>query len=115
MHVPFPEDVRQFVESSPWTFAKTYATTWPHEYIVRTPENAPMILALARHIFEHGTEGRFYSQLRKYHHEGGKVYWSMDATAESTNLVNRCDEAQTYEARLSAGTLPNSRPGLRDA
>jgi hypothetical protein len=39
-----------------------------------------MILALARHIFEHGTEGRFYSQVRKYHHEGGKVYWSMDDT-----------------------------------
>ena len=37
-----------------------------------------MILALARHIFEHGTDGRFYSQVRKYHHEGGKVYWSMD-------------------------------------
>ena len=36
-----------------------------------------MILALARHIFEHGTDGRFYSQIRKYPHEGGKVYWSM--------------------------------------
>ena len=39
-----------------------------------------MILALARHIFEHGTDGRFYSQIRKYHHEGGKVYWFMNAT-----------------------------------
>jgi len=26
--------------------------------------------------------------------------------AEATDLVNRCDEAQTYEARLAAGTLP---------
>jgi len=103
---PFAGELRSFVESTSWRFAKTYASTWPHEYVVLTPENAQMLLALARHIFEHGTDGRFYSQVRKYHHEGGKVYWTMDSTAEKTNLVNRCDEAQTYDARLAAGTLP---------
>ena len=107
MPAPFPHDVRVFVAMVSWTFAKTYATTWPHEYIVRTPENASMILAIARHIFEHGIEERFYSQIIKYHHEGGKVYWSMDMTPESTDLINRCDEDSTYEARLTAGTLPN--------
>ena len=73
MSVPLPAHVREFVESAHWKFAKTYASTWPHEYVVRTPENAPMILALARHIFDHGVNGRFYAQVRKYHHEGGKV------------------------------------------
>ena len=106
MPAPFPDAVRHFVESTHWTFAKTYAATWPHEYVVRTPENADGVLALARHIFEHGIDGRFYSQVRKYHHEGGKVYWTMDSTAESTGLINRCGEDQTYEARLAAGTLP---------
>jgi hypothetical protein len=104
--VPFDDDLRRFVDSTRWTFAKTYAATWPHEYVVQTAENASMILALAFHIFEHGVEGRFYSQVRKYHHENGKVYWSMDDSPESTTLVNRCDESQTYEARLAAGTLP---------
>ena len=110
MPVPFPEDVRRFVEVTRWTFARTYAATWPHEYIVRTPENEAMLLALARHIFEHGNDGRFYSQVRKYHHEGGKVYWTMDSTPEGTGLVIRCDEAQTYEARLAAGNLPKRQP-----
>jgi hypothetical protein len=105
---PLPTDVRRFVDSATWTFAKTYATTWPHEYVVRTRENAEMLLALARHIFDHGLDGRFYSQIRKYHHEDGKVYWSMDATAEQTILVNRCDAAQMYEAREKAGTLPRA-------
>ncbi len=105
---PLPDEVRRFVESTSWTFAKTYAATWPHEYAVRTPENAAMVIALARHIFQYGTDGRFYSQIRKYHHEGGKVYWSMDPTPEATTLINRCDEAQTYEARLAAGTLPSA-------
>jgi len=108
MPAPFPESVRRFVDSTVWTFARTYAATWPHEYVVRTSENASVILSLAQHIFEHGTEGRFYSQVRKYHHEGGKVYWSMDSTPKATGLINRCDEAQTYEARLAAGTLPKN-------
>jgi len=112
--VPFPDEVRQFVESTRWTFAKTYAATWPHEYVVRTSENATMTLALARHIFEHGTDGRFYSQVRKYHHESGKVYWTMDSTAEETQLVNRCDESQTWEVRLAAGKLPPRRSGSAD-
>src|SRR5262249_10346390 len=55
--VPLPTDVRRFIESARWTFAKTYAATWPHEYIVLTPENTPMILALAWHIFQHGKFG----------------------------------------------------------
>jgi hypothetical protein len=106
--VPLRDDVRRFVESTSWTIAKTYAATWPHEYVVRSPENAAMLTALARHVFQHGTDGRFYSQVRKYHHEGGKVYWSMDRTPEATTLINRCDETQTYEARLAAGTLPSA-------
>lgn len=64
MQRSLPDDVRQFVDTVTWTFAKTYARTWPHEYIVRRPDNA--------------------------------------------HLVNRCDEDQTYEARLAAGTLPGA-------
>ena len=108
MPVPFPDDVRDFVESTAWTFAKTYAATWPHEYIVRAPANAQMLLALAQHIFEHGVDGRFYSQVRKYHHEDGKVYWFMDPTPDAATLINRCDEGGTYEARVATGTLPGT-------
>jgi hypothetical protein len=106
MPTRFRDDVRRFIASTVWTFAKTYARTWPHEYVVRTAENRPMILALAQHIFDHGTDGRFYAQIRKYHHEDGKVYWSMANTPGAVTLINRCDESNTYEARLAAGTLP---------
>jgi len=41
------------------------------------------IVAIARHIAAHGVDGRFYSQARKHHHEGGKAYWFMDNTLES--------------------------------
>jgi hypothetical protein len=45
---------------------------------------------LPRHIFEHGIDGRFYSQVRKYHHQGGMVYWFMSPTPEGATLINRC-------------------------
>jgi hypothetical protein len=86
---PFADELRRFVEATPWRFAKTYAATWPHEYVVQNAGNAAMVLALARHIFEHGIEGCFYSQIRKYHHEGGKAYWSMAQTPEAATLINR--------------------------
>lgn len=35
-----PDELRRFVQSVSWRFAKTYAATWPHEYVVRTPENS---------------------------------------------------------------------------
>jgi hypothetical protein len=44
MPVPFDNPVRGFVESTPWRFAQAYAATSPHEYVVRTPENAPMAM-----------------------------------------------------------------------
>jgi len=76
MPVPLPADVRAFVDSTPWTFAKTNSATWPHEYVVRTSDNAAMMLALAQHIFAHGIQEHFYSQVYDYHHEAGKVYWA---------------------------------------
>ncbi len=103
----FSDPLRSFVDSARWTVAKTYATTWPHEYVVQTNENAGMILALARHVFDHGTDRPFYAETHRYYREGGKVYWSMDPSPETTTLINRCDEAGTYQARLIAGTLPS--------
>jgi len=104
--VPLADDVRRFVDTTAWRFAKTYALTWPHEYVVQNADNASMVRALARHIFAHGANGRFYSQVRKYHREDGKMYWCMSDTPEAAGLINRCDEDQTYEARFAAGTLP---------
>jgi len=59
------------------------------------------------YIFEDGIDGASTLSVRKFHHEGGKVYGAMDATPDSTGLINRCDEHGTFEARLTAGTLPD--------
>ncbi len=114
MSFPFPDDVRTFVESTVWKFAKTYAATWPHEYVVRDRVDDGLFLMLVRHIRSHGYEGRFYRKPITYFDEDGMVYWTMGAPVEETTIVNRCKKEQTYEYRPKHGTLPESENANAD-
>lgn len=107
----FPPELKAFVDGASWTFAKTYAQTWPHEYIVRDRVDEALFLSLVSHIRRHGYEGSFYRKAITYFNEDGMVYWSMGAPLEETTIVNRCTEEQTYEYRLEHGTLPGATPG----
>jgi len=105
----FPKDLKAFVNEQKWTFAKTYAQTWPHEYLVRERVDEELFVLLVRHIRAHGYEGRFYHKPITYFDEGGMVYWTMGASIEVTTIVNRCAKEQTYEYRLRHGNLPESK------
>ncbi|MFH1021768.1 MAG: hypothetical protein V1809_00090 [Planctomycetota bacterium] len=104
-----PDDLRKFIESSTWTFAKTYAPTWPHEYIVRDRVDKDLFVQLVRHIRTYGYEGKFYRKAITYFDEDGMVYWTMGAPIEETIIVNRCKKENSYECRLRKGTLPDSK------
>jgi hypothetical protein len=104
-----PPELKAFVDETSWTFAKTYATTWPHEYIVRERVDEGLFLSLVRHIREHGYEGNFYRKPITYFDEDGRVYWTMGAPIEDTTIVNRCTKEQSYEYRLEHGTLPKQK------
>ena len=45
----FPVDLRDFVDSAKWTFAKTMPE-WPHEYIVRERVDEELFVTLVQHI-----------------------------------------------------------------
>ena len=104
--LPLPDRLKAFVEASSWTFAKTYAKTWPHEYIVRDRVDTELFVELVHHIRTHGYEGKFYKKAITYFDEDGMVYWTMGEPAEVTTVINRCKKEQSYENRLKAGTLP---------
>ena len=101
-----PDALRAFIANSTWTFAKTYAPRWPHEYIVRDRVDRSLFEQLVRHIREHGYEGRFYSQKNMYFDHDGVAYWTMGAPPGETTIINRCPKENTYESRLKNGTLP---------
>ena len=104
--VPLPNDLLEFINSSQWIFAKTYALTWPHEYLVRERVDRVLFDALVRHIRQHGFEGRFYQRVLTYFAEDGLLYWTMGEPIEETTIINRCKEEGSYENRLRNGTLP---------
>jgi hypothetical protein len=42
----FSDRIKQFIENTKWTFAKTYAETWQHEYIVQEKVDNELFLEL---------------------------------------------------------------------
>jgi hypothetical protein len=96
----FSEKLKRFVEESNWIFAKTYAKTWPHEYIVEEKVDLSLFGELADHIDKFGYESDFYTTKQTYFDLHGNTYWHMG------NVINRCPEGETYRRRKEAGRLP---------
>lgn len=55
-----PKRLIKFIQGSEWVFAKTYAKTWPHEYIVEERVGYVLFSALANHIDTWAYEALFY-------------------------------------------------------
>jgi len=105
--ITLPDTLREFIDSSQWTFAKTMPE-WPHEYIVRDRVDSVLFDALVRHIRQQGFEGHFYQRVLTYFAEDGLLYWTMGGPIEETIIINRCKEEGAYENRLRNGTLPQN-------
>jgi hypothetical protein len=101
----FPVSLKEFIESSKWTFAKMMPE-WPHEYIVRENGDENLFVELVHHIRANGYKGKFYRTIITYYDDGEMVYWTMGAPIEETIIINRCKKVDSYETRLNNGTLP---------
>jgi hypothetical protein len=97
------EKVKNFIKDQNWIFAKTYAKTWPHEYIVQERVDNKLFLELANHIDQFGYEDYFYKMKQIYFDYDGFTYWHME------NIINRCVEKDTYHNRKKEGKLPEDK------
>ncbi len=95
-------DLKKFIEEQKWTFAKTYAKTWPHEYIVQEKVDNKKYIKLAAHIDTQGYESNFYNTKQIYYDFNGYTYWHME------NIINRCVYKDTYHQREIDGRLPEN-------
>ena len=88
--------IRELFENEKWTFAKTYAKTAPHEYIVRgkTVLSDYEFDELVATILEEGFPAYFYSRVYRYLYIGGFFYWciSEEESIEDAIIINRCPE-----------------------
>jgi hypothetical protein len=48
--------LKDFIKNSKWIFAKTYAETWPHHYIVRDMVDEALFIKMVKHIRQFGYE-----------------------------------------------------------
>ena len=101
----FTDEIKAFINSSKWTYAKTMPL-WQHHYIVRCPDNEVMFVKTVEYIRSHGYEGRFYKQKNMYFDDAEYSYWTMGNPIEETTIINRCLKEDTYEKRLANGMLP---------
>lgn len=99
-----PEDLRWWLALAPtlrWTFAKTYAASAPHSYVVagRTSglTGADFVRA-GRVIRTFGQPGKFYSYTNVYltSADGRLKWWTMDADVADTDLINQASTDRVY-------------------
>lgn len=84
-------------------FCKTYAETWPHEYIVQERVDADLVAQLAHHIDSYGYTEYFYQKPVIYFEHDGYAYWHMGI------IINRCVVADTFLRRKQDGRLPDTK------
>lgn len=90
-----------FAATHEWTFAKTYAETAPHHYVVegRTPgvTHADVVRA-ARVIHTFGQPGKYYSLTKIYlvSPDGKYRWWTEDNHFTDATLVNRATTELFY-------------------
>jgi SAM-dependent methyltransferase len=91
----------EFALSRDWTFAKTYADSAPHHYIVenRTPGvSHDDIVRAARVIQTFGSPGKYYALTKTYlvSPDGRYRWWTEDKHFTDATLVNRATTDRLY-------------------
>lgn len=77
-------EIEEIINNEKWRFAKTYAKTHPHEYIVREKcSNADYFDCLCEYIKNNGHYEYFFSRKGIYLSIGNYTYWQMG------NIINR--------------------------
>ena len=103
------EALRDFICRHEWTFAKTYASFCPHEYIVmrKLPgEEWPLFPEIARFIRENGFVAEYGSLGPNWYYiVDDYYYWTMDEEIEDTDLINRAKLSDFEFVKVEDGRM----------
>lgn len=110
----WPAEIESFLSTVDWTFAKTYAKSWPHHYIVKDHVDGELFEKAVTHIRQYGYQDFFYRTPITYFQQGEFVYWTMVPPEENRDwypvadetIINRCPIESSYEYRRRYGKLP---------
>src|SRR5688500_12743803 len=85
------ETIRDFIERQSWIFAKTFAKTSPHEYVVKgklSAEDQKIFELFVIYIREHGVRKKYKKSFYTHLDLDGFSYWTMGAPLEITIIIN---------------------------
>lgn len=102
-----------------WTWAKTYADTAPHDYVVdgRTKDfTKDEYVRAGRVIHTFGVPAKFYAMTSIYltSPDGRLKWWTMDDNVADTNLINRATTERLYGVQ-NAPSTDSGTPTAYDA
>lgn len=89
-----------YFDTREWKFARTYAKTSPHSYILREncdPDDFERAIKLIR---KYGVPENFYSKIYIYFYLGNQKYWTMGDPIPETTLINRANANTFYGRRM---------------
>ena len=89
------EEFDKNINKQTWTFAKTYAKTYPHEYFLRT-ENPDLFWELKRRIKELGVNKKFFDTDERYYFYKDYKYWGYAI------IMNRTNDKTDYSSKSAA-------------
>lgn len=83
------EEIKLFIATSSWVFAKSMAET-PHEYTARRKaKDVAMFERFVLHIRKHGYRRKFGKYKYTYLDVDGWQYWTMGWPVQQTVIINR--------------------------
>lgn len=93
--------LKKFIDGVAWIFAKTYAKTAPHEYVVYDNLNSEQQIEydwFVRQIEVNGVDEKFYNTTFRYLYINGMKYWVHDLHEREGGVLNRDPAENKYEA-----------------
>lgn len=92
--------LKRFIDGNAWTFAKTYAKTAPHKYVIcdkLDAEGRKEYEWVAKRIAEKGVDEKFYRTTFRYLYFDGMKYWLHDTDQMKGGVLNRDFVTSKYE------------------
>ena len=92
--------LKKFIDANNWIFAKTYAKTAPHEYVVYDNLDSNMQKEyewFIEQIKEKGIDEKFYQTTFRYLYFEDKKYWTHDTEQAKGGVLNRDLATKKYK------------------
>lgn len=100
------EEAKQFIADNEWVFAKTYASTFPHEYTTRDRvKDDKKFNDFIQYIRDNAKLKPFFKFVYLYCEIGDMEYWEMGRPIKTAVVINRAkinDDAD-YRKKITVG------------